>query len=130
MNRGKDGTTIKSVEKTASSGFVDTYTITLTDGSKFSYNITNGKDGTTIKSVEKTASSGLTDTYTITLTDGSTSTFEVTNGKGISNIEKSSANTYTINYNDGTTSTLTLDVDTELSTTSTNPVQNKAVGTI
>ena len=26
--QGKDGTTIKSVEKTASSGFVDTYTIT------------------------------------------------------------------------------------------------------
>ena len=87
----------------------------------------HGKDGTNIKSVEKSASDVLTDTYTITLTDGSKSSFNVTNGKGISSIEKSSTNTYTINYNDGTTSTLTLDVDTELSTTSTNPVQNKAV---
>ena len=86
-----------------------------------------GKDGTNIKSVEKSASDGLTDTYTITLTDGSKSSFNVTNGKGISSIEKTSANTYTINYNDGTTLTLTLDVDTELSTTSTNPVQNKAI---
>ena len=34
---------------------------------------------------------------------------------------------YTITYNDETTSTFTLDVDTELSTTSTNPVQNKAI---
>ena len=64
-----------------------------------------GKDGTTIKSVEKTASSGLTDTYTITLTDGSTSTFEVTNGK------------------DGELT----NIDDTLSTTSTNPIQNKAV---
>ena len=86
-----------------------------------------GKDGTNIKSVEKSASDGLTDTYTITLTDGSKSSFNVTNGKGISSIEKASANTYTINYNDGTTLTLTLDVDTELSDTSTNPVQNKAI---
>ena len=86
-----------------------------------------GKDGTNIKSVEKSASDGLTDTYTITLTDGSKSSFNVTNGKGISSIEKTSANTYKINYNDGTTLTITLDVDTELSTTSTNPVQNKAI---
>ena len=43
--QGKDGTTIKSVEKSASSGLVDTYTITLTNGSKFSFNVTNGKDG-------------------------------------------------------------------------------------
>ena len=78
--QGKDGTTIKSVEKSASSGLVDTYTITLTNGSKFSFNVTNGKDGTNIKSVEKTATSGLVDTYTITLTDGSTTTFTVTNG--------------------------------------------------
>ena len=78
--QGKDGTTIKSVEKSASSGLVDTYTITLTNGAKFSFNVTNGKDGTNIKSVEKTATSGLVDTYTITLTDGSTTSFNVTNG--------------------------------------------------
>ena len=32
--QGKDGTNIKSVEKSASDGLTDTYTITLTDGSK------------------------------------------------------------------------------------------------
>lgn len=75
---GKDGANIKSVEKSASDGLTDTYTITLTDGSKSSFNVTNG---TNIKSVEKTATSGLVDTYTITLTDGSTTTFAVTNGE-------------------------------------------------
>ena len=41
--QGKDGTNIKSVEKSASAGLTDTYTITLTDGSKSSFNVTNGK---------------------------------------------------------------------------------------
>ena len=131
--QGKDGTTIKSVEKTASSGFVDTYTITLTDGSKFSYNITNGKDGTTIKSVEKTASSGLTDTYTITLTDGSTSTFEVTNGKDgeLTNLDDTLSTTSTNPIQNKAVATaindLKTNVDATLSTTSINPIQNKAV---
>ena len=131
--QGKDGTTIKSVEKTASSGFVDTYTITLTDGSKFSYNITNGKDGTTIKSVEKTASSGLTDTYTITLTDGSTSTFEVTNGKDgeLTNLDDTLSTTSTNPIQNQAVANeinnLKKSVDATLSTTSTNPIQNKAV---
>ena len=40
--QGKDGTNIKSVEKSASDGLTDTYTITLTDGSKSSFNVTNG----------------------------------------------------------------------------------------
>lgn len=40
---GKDGANIKSVEKSASDGLTDTYTITLTDGSKSSFNVTNGK---------------------------------------------------------------------------------------
>ena len=131
--QGKDGTTIKSVEKTASSGFVDTYTITLTDSSKFSYNITNGRDGTTIKSVEKTATSGLTDTYTITLTDGSTSTFEVTNGKDgeLTNLDDTLSTTSTNPIQNmavaNEINNLKKSVDATLSTTSTNPIQNKAV---
>ena len=133
--QGKDGTTIKSVEKSASSGFVDTYTITLTDGSKFSYNITNGRDGTTIKSVEKTASSGLTDTYTITLTDGSTSTFEVTNGKDgeLTNLDDTLSTTSTNPIQNQAVANaindLKTNIDATLSTTSTNPIQNKAVAT-
>ena len=82
--QGKDGTTIKSVEKSASSGLVDTYTITLTNGAKFSFNVTNGNG---IKSIAKTGTNGLVDTYTITYNDGTTSTFTVTNGEGVQNLQ-------------------------------------------
>ena len=41
MLEGEHGTNIKSVEKSASDGLTDTYTITLTDGSKSSFNVTN-----------------------------------------------------------------------------------------
>ena len=76
--QGKDGTSIKSVEKSASDGLTDTYTITLTDGSKSSFNVTNGKG---IKSISKTGAIGLDDIYTITYNDETTSTFTVPNGK-------------------------------------------------
>lgn len=42
---GKDGVGISSIEKTAVNGLVDTYTITLTNGTKKEYTVTNGKDG-------------------------------------------------------------------------------------
>ena len=42
---GKDGVGIKSITKTGTSGLVDTYTITLTDDSKYTFTVTNGKDG-------------------------------------------------------------------------------------
>ena len=109
--QGKDGTTIESVEKSASSGLVDTYTITLTDGSKFSFNVTNGKG---IKSIGKTGTSGLVDTYTITFDNEEKSTFTVTNGKNGENGK------------DGKDGAIT-NLDDTLSTTSTNPIQNKAV---
>lgn len=75
--KGEAGNNIGSIEKTATSGVVDTYTITLTDGTTTSFNVTNGSN---IASIQKTATSGLVDTYTITLTNGDTSTFEVVNG--------------------------------------------------
>ena len=81
---GEDGTTIKSIDKSASSGLVDTYTITLTNGSKFSFNVTNGK---WITSIDKTSTSGLVDTYTIQFNDGTASTFTVTNGEGVQNLQ-------------------------------------------
>ena len=83
--QGKDGTNIKSVEKSASDGLTDTYTITLTDGSKSSFNVTNGKG---ISSISKTGTSGLDDIYTITYNDGTTSTFTVPNGKGTDLIQE------------------------------------------
>ena len=86
---GADGVGIVSITKTATVGLVDTYTITYTDGTTSTFDVTNGANGTDgtdgtdgrgIVSITKTATVGLVDTYTITYTDGTTSTFDVTNG--------------------------------------------------
>ena len=42
---GDDGVGIASIEKTGTSGLVDTYTITYTDGDTDTFTVTNGKDG-------------------------------------------------------------------------------------
>ena len=97
--KGEDGNNILRIDKTATSGLVDTYTITLTDGTTTTFNVTNGSS---IATIEKTATVGMVDTYTITLTDGSTSTFEVTNGANVT-------------------------IDDQLDANSTNPVQNKVI---
>ena len=84
---GHDGTSIKSIERTAGTGAqgtTDTYTVTLTDGSKTTFQIYNGKDGSSIQSIQRTVGNGAPgtmDTYTITLTDGSKTTFQVYNGR-------------------------------------------------
>jgi len=121
---GTDGVGIESIAKTSSSGLVDTYTITMTDGNTTTFTVTNGADGTDgddgngIVSITKTSTSGVVDTYTILYTDGTSSTFTVTNGvdgtngRGITSITKTSTaglvDTYTITYSDTTTSTFTV----------------------
>lgn len=81
---------IKSIEKTATEGLVDTYTITYTDGSTTTFEVKNGADGVdsgvSIKSFTKTGSSGLTDYYTVTFTDGRTEVVPITNGKDAEDI--------------------------------------------
>lgn len=92
---GEDGTSIANITKTGSAGLVDTYTVTLTDGTTYTFTVTNGangtdgqdgqdgadgEDGVGIADIEKTSTVGLVDTYTITLTDQTTYTFTVTNG--------------------------------------------------
>lgn len=77
MLKGQEGQSIKKVIKTSTSGLVDTYTITLTDGTTSTFTVTNGK---AISGISKTGTSGLVDTYTIRFNDGTTSTFTVTNG--------------------------------------------------
>ena len=85
-DKGDTGVGIASVTKTGTSGLVDTYTITFTDGTTTTYNVTNGAKGDKgdtgngIASITKTATVGLVDTYTITYTNGTTTTFDVTNG--------------------------------------------------
>lgn len=75
---GTDGNGIVSIEKTSTSGLVDTYTITFTDGNSTTFTVTNGNG---ISTIEKTSTVGLVDTYTITFNNGDTETFTVTNGK-------------------------------------------------
>lgn len=125
MMKGERGVGIKSIEKTGTSGLKDTYTITLTDNSTYTYEVTNGNG---IVSIAKTSTSGLKDTYTVTLTDGSTTTFTVTNGGSIQSIEKTgdddTQNIFTVTQADGSTFTFSIprekneilsEVDTKIS---------------
>lgn len=89
--QGEDGRGIVSITKTATTGLVDTYTITYTDGTTSTFTVTNGADGEDgqdgadgvgIASItEQTSSaSGGVNVVTVTLTDGTTSSFTVRNG--------------------------------------------------
>lgn len=78
MLKGQKGQSIEGIKKTSTSGLTDTYEITLTDGTKKSFTVSNGKG---IISIAKTSTIGLLDTYTITYNDGTTSNFSVKNGK-------------------------------------------------
>ena len=71
------GKSIQKIELTGTVGLVDTYTITYSDGSTSTFDVTNGNG---IASVAKTGTAGLIDTYTITFQDGSTTAFDVHNG--------------------------------------------------
>ena len=106
-NQGDTGVSITSVVKTGSSGAVDTYTITFSNGSTQTFTVTNGAN---ISSISKTGTSGLTDTYTVLLTDGTTTTFQVVNGKSVSSVTLISgthaagtSDVYRITFNDGDT---------------------------
>lgn len=82
-----DGVGIASIAYKSTSGLVDTYTITLTDGNDYDFTVANGRDGVNgvgIQGIAKTGTVGLVDTYTITLTNGQTYDFTVTNGQGSS----------------------------------------------
>lgn len=102
MLKGERGSNIATITKTGTSGLVDTYTITLTDGSTTSFEV---KNGSSIDHITKTSSVGSVDTYTIYLTDGTVGgTFEVNNA--IATVEQN------------------------FSATSTNPLMNKTLTNI
>lgn len=77
MLKGQKGQSIEEIKKASTSGLTDTYEITLTDGTKKTFSVSNGKG---IKSIAKTSTIGLLDIYTITYNDGTTSAFNVRNG--------------------------------------------------
>lgn len=60
--------TIQSIEKTDSTGLVDTYTITYSDGTTYNFTVTNGKDGTV-------ASLDLTEVYDSAVAQGYTGSY-------------------------------------------------------
>ena len=126
MLKGEGGDTIKSIDKTTTQGLVDIYTITLESGNKTTFNVNNGNG---IKTIEKTSTSGLVDTYTVTFDNGETTTFTVTNGKKGEKGDKGDTGPQGPKGEKGDPGDGggIANVDTELSTTSTNPVQNKAI---
>ena len=71
------GMGIEGIAKTGTTGLVDTYTISLVNGTTFELTVTNGNG---ITGIAKTGTAGLVDTYTVSLSDGTSTTFEVTNG--------------------------------------------------
>ena len=111
----KKGTfkSIDNISLSSTSGTIDTYKITFTDGSVSNFNVTNGTDGADGKSITgitKTSTSGKIDHYDVNLSDGTTiSGFDVTNGadgKSIANIALASTSgnvkTYDVFLDDGT----------------------------
>lgn len=45
MLKGETGASIESIEKTATDGLIDTYTVKLTNGTEQKFYVTNGRDG-------------------------------------------------------------------------------------
>ena len=83
---GEDGNGIASITKTATSGLVDTYTITYTDGTTDTFNVTNGangtdgSDGVSVTGVSLLSKVGLLATYRMTFSDGSYFDYTVSDG--------------------------------------------------
>lgn len=102
---GADGRAVTSIKKTNTSGLVDTYTVSFSDDTTSTFDVTNG---TNIQDIAKTGTNGLVDTYTVTLTDGTTTSFFVTNGNGIASVTLQSgthaagtSDVYKITFNNG-----------------------------
>lgn len=129
---GETGVGITSIEKTGTSGLVDTYTITFDDETTETFTVTNGQDGEDGEQGETgngIASIVFNDDYTMTITDTDGNEYESgslrgatgetgatgqtgATGNGIASISKTSTSglvdTYTILFTDGTTTTFTV----------------------
>ncbi len=117
---------VAKIEKTGTSGLVDTYTITYTDGTTTTFTVTNGEKG-------DKGDQGIQGIQGVPGADGHTPVITIQNGywyidgvntnqaaqgvkgdtgNGISDISKTGTNglvdTYTITYTDGTTTTFTV----------------------
>ena len=45
MLKGETGASVESIDKTATDGLIDTYTVRLTNGQEQKFYVTNGRDG-------------------------------------------------------------------------------------
>ena len=106
---GATGNGIASISKTGSSGLIDTYTITYTNGNTATFTVTNGQDGHS--PIITASKSGKT---TSVFLDG-TKIAEIDDGVGIDSIYKTGSSgldpvvdEYTILYDDGNYTTFTV----------------------
>ena len=118
IHDGEDGVGIASIEKTATAGLVDTYTVTLTNGQTAEFTVTNGVNGE--PGVSPTlAVSSITGGHRITITDKhGTQTVDVMDGengdpgRGIVSVTKIDTSglvdTYQITYTSGEPTTFTV----------------------
>ena len=77
---GDTGASISSIAKTSTSGLVDTYTVTLTNGNTNTFTVTNAKSIVSVAMTSGSHAAGTSDVYTITFNDGDTAQFSVYNG--------------------------------------------------
>ena len=86
---GDDGNGIVSIVKTATSGLVDTYTITYSDGTTSTFDVTNGADGTdgndgndgvSVTGVSLISKVGLLATYRMSFSNGTYFDYTVSDG--------------------------------------------------
>lgn len=73
--KGEAGNNIQNIEKTATEGLEDTYTLTLTDGTTTTFKVTNGRS---IVSFELVSASGGVNVFKITYNDGKTENITLT----------------------------------------------------
>lgn len=88
---GQDGVGIVSIQKTSSSGLVDTYTVTLTNGQTATFTVTNGEKG----------DPGAQGEPGVNGQDGQ----DGQDGVGIASVMLNADYTLTINFTDGTSTT-------------------------
>ncbi len=109
---GTDGVGILKIEKTATNGNLDTYTITYTNGNTSTFTVSNGADGFSPTVSVEAIDGG----HRVVITDKNgekkVNILDGADGRGISSVLKTSTNgfvdTYTITFTDNTTATFTV----------------------
>ena len=137
----RNGSNITGIAKTGTSGLVDTYTVSLSDGTSTTFTVTNAKSISSITPVDVTRAAGHTDTYRINYNDGDTFEFQIYNGVNgtgavstVDGITSSNQEVTLLTLGTGAPTPARagagVTVDSSMSTTSTNPVQNAVLTAI